>query len=67
MATGNFAIPGRVLRAKADGERAQVAVDLLHVELERELKAYKGKRKTVALKGARRVKEETSIARAAQI
>jgi ribosome-associated translation inhibitor RaiA len=66
-ATGNLAVPGRVLRAKAEGERAQEAVDLLRSELERELKVYKGKRKTTALKGARHAKEQATIARAAQI
>jgi len=38
----------------------------LRAELERELKAYKGKRKTVALKGARLAKENATIAKAAR-
>jgi ribosome-associated translation inhibitor RaiA len=65
-ATGNLSVKGRVLRAKAEGERAKQVVEELRSELERELKTYKGKRKTTALKGARLVKEREVVARAAR-
>ena len=55
-----------MFRAEAEGESFQEAVDLLEGELLREIKKMKGKKTTVMRKGARRAKQNATIAKSAR-
>ena len=55
-AEANLSMGKTLLRAEALGESLNEAIDILENELSREIKHFKGKRRTEMLKGARRVK-----------
>lgn len=59
-AEANLSFGKKVLYAEAFGETLNEAIDLLEEELEREIKRFKGKRRALMLKGARRLKEEAT-------
>lgn len=52
----NITLGKRMLRAEATGEDPHAACDLLEEEVKREIRSYKAKSRTVAKRGARRVK-----------
>jgi ribosomal subunit interface protein len=55
----NLLLGKRMLRAEAYGEDLYEAIDLLKEELDQEVKKFKSRRKTLELKGARKVKRGT--------
>ncbi|MDP3985142.1 MAG: ribosome-associated translation inhibitor RaiA [bacterium] len=50
-------LPGKVLRAESTNESLYASIDLVKDELSRQIKQYKDKLKTRALKGGRKAKE----------
>jgi len=52
----NLSMGKKLLRAESLGENLHEAIDLLEEEIEREIKKFKGKRRALALKGARKLK-----------
>ncbi len=55
-AEANLSVGKKLLRAEAIGETLNEAIDLLEGELDREIKKFKERRRSLALRGARKVK-----------
>ena len=55
-AEANLSVGRTLLRAEALGETLNEAIDLVEEELTREIKKFKEKRRTMLLKGARKIK-----------
>lgn len=55
-AEANLSVGKKLLRAEALGENLNEAIDLLEEELEREIKKFKEHRRSLALKGVRKLK-----------
>ncbi|MEK7162385.1 MAG: ribosome-associated translation inhibitor RaiA [Patescibacteria group bacterium] len=55
-AEANLSVGWTLLRAEALGETLNEAIDLVEEELTREIKKFKEKRRTMLLKGARKIK-----------
>lgn len=57
-AEANLSVGKILLRAEALGETLNEAIDLAEDELKQEIKKFKEKRRTILLRGARKIKKE---------
>lgn len=55
-AEADLVLPHKIIRAEAETPDLYTSIDLLETELQRQIRVFKGKAKTIMLKGARKVR-----------